>query len=368
MHDTLHTINVLPIHVLKKGSSREEDILAGEELESLIDTLGGVIVGRIIQKLDRPARNTYIGTGKIEEVVAFLQGHEVDVVVLNAHVKPRQIHELTLAFQKAKSSIQVWDRVDLILQIFDKHAQTTEARLQIELARIRHMGPRIYGMGQVLSQQGGGIGTVGIGETNTELMKRHFRRETKRVQDELAKISINREQQLLKRKQTGFKSVSIVGYTNAGKSALFRQLSGKDVYVENELFATLDSSIGKVYLKDLNKEVLVSDTIGFIRDLPPSLISAFKSTLMESTNADLLLHVIDCTDPEINTKIEVVQKILRSLRVAGEVLYVFNKIDKLEDVSELQQKYQDYSPIFISARTGNGIDALKEEIAQNLEG
>jgi GTP-binding protein HflX len=362
-------LNILPVHVIDPGIDQEAAVNIGEELESLIATLGGVVNDRVIQKMERPNSTTYIGRGKVQEVGKMIKEKDVDVVVLNAMVKPRQVHALKDQLRKAKSNIEVWDRVDLILHIFDKHAATMEAKLQIELARMNYMGPRIYGMGRVMSQQGGGIGTLGVGETNTELMKRHWRDEKKKITDQLEKISKSRQQQLDQRKRAGFKTVSIVGYTNAGKSSLFNLLTGKNKLVQNVLFATLDSSVGKMYIEDLHKEVLVTDTIGFIRDLPPLLISAFKSTLMESVHADVLLHVIDVSDPEINTKIEVVNDILKELgRDTDDVVYVFNKIDATLDLDKqiLLEKYNHFSPLFISVRKEQGIADVKECITKAI--
>lgn len=362
-------LRILPVHVINPRSDKETSVYVGEELESLIQTLGGQIVDRIIQKLDRPDNATYIGKGKVQEVVEKVREEKVDVVILNAMVKPAQVHSLKTTLQKVNPQIDVWDRVDLILHIFDKHAITTEAKLQIELARMRYMGPRIYGMGYVLSRQGGGIGTLGVGETNTELMKRHWRDQMKKITDQLEKISKNKEQQLEKRKRSGFKTVSIVGYTNAGKSSLFNLLTGKDTLVENELFATLDSSVGKLYVPELHSEILLTDTIGFIRNLPPRLIQAFKSTLIESMHADLLLHVIDVADPEIDAKIATVHDILEELgKDTTDSLYVFNKIDQASaiDKKQLEMKYYQYSPLFVSVKNGVGIAELKKAIASRF--
>lgn len=369
MLDVKHTLRVLPIHMVEPFEDKQTALNIGEELESLIATLGGKIVDRVIQNLERSNNFTYIGRGKVTEVAEKIKASDVDVVVLNAMVKPRQVHALKQKLQKAKPDIQVWDRVDLILHIFDKHAQTQEAKLQIELARMNYMGPRIYGMGFVMSRQGGGIGTSGVGETNTELMRRHWRDEKKKITDQLARISKNRQLQLEQRRRAGFKTVSLVGYTNAGKSSLFNLLTGKEKLAKNVLFATLDSSIGKMYLEDLHAEVLVTDTIGFIRDLPPLLIGAFKSTLMESIHADILLHVIDASDHEVEVKIEVVKAILQELgRETDNIVYVFNKMDAAQslDKTAFLEKYASFFPLFISVKNAEGIDEVKSTISKNL--
>lgn len=369
MLDLKQTIRVLPVHVINPKLDKEEAIYIGEELESLIYTLGGEIVDRVIQKLDLPDYATYIGKGKVLEVARIVKEKRIDVVVLNGMVKQRQIRSLQKTLETSNPHIEVWDRINLILHIFDKHASTTEAKLQIELARMRYMGTLIYGMGHVLSRQGGGIGTSGIGETNTELMKRHLRHEMKKITDQLEKIGLHREAQLERRKRSGFKTVSIIGYTNAGKSSLFNLLSGKHNLVENELFTTLDSSVGKLYIPELQEEVLLTDTIGFIRNLPVRLIKAFKSTLMESMAANLLLHVIDVSDREVHTKIQVVNDVLLELgRNTDDVIYVFNKIDVDGDINkeELLQTYGKYSPIFISAKTREGTASIIATIAKSL--
>lgn len=369
MKDIQHTFRVLPIHLINPQADKERSVSVGEELESLIATLGGRVVDRVIQKLDAPNNATFIGKGKVSEVTQLVGEKQVDVVVLNTMAKPRQVHALKVAFAKVAPQIDVWDRVDLILHIFDKHAVTTEAKLQIELARMQYMGPRIYGMGLVMSQQGGGIGTTGVGETNTERMRRHWRNEIKKIHDQLEKINSSRKQQLERRRKTGIKTVSIVGYTNAGKSSLFNLLTRKQTLVENELFATLDSTVGKMFVQDLGVDVLITDTIGFIRNLPPRLIQAFKSTLLESMHADLLLNVIDASNSEWEEKISVVKEILMELGIDMEkVVYAFNKIDIAPNLDRkmFRDRYEKYGPIFVAAKTGEGLESIHEVIASRF--
>lgn len=371
MIELTKTLRVLPIHVINPQANQERAVSTGEELESLIKTLGGEVPERIIQNLNHPDQGTFIGKGKVLEVMKVIEELAIDVVVLNTMAKPRQVHALKTKFQTVNPKIEVWDRMDLILHIFDKNATTTEAKLQIELARMRYMGPRIYGMGAILSRQGGGIGAVGAGETNTELMKRHWRGGIKTITDQLEKINEHRTAQLEHRKRVGFKTVSIVGYTNAGKSSLFNLLTNKGVLVRDALFATLDSSVSNVYIPQLDQEVLLTDTIGFIRNLPPRLIQAFKSTLMESIHADVLLHVVDVSDPEFDEKIYVVNNILRELGIYLEdtMIYVFNKIDQTPDIdiNELQEKYARFHPIFISVKEQKGIDTVFDSIARHIK-
>ncbi len=369
MLDRKDIIRILPVHVISPRANKERAIAAGEELESLVATLGGEVVDRVIQRLDNPDNATFIGSGKVQEVLEKVENEAIDVIVLSSVAKPRQVHALKTVFQKVNPQIEVWDRVDLILHIFDKHAKTTEAKLQIELARMQYMGPRIYGMGYVLSRQGGGVGALGAGETNTELMKRHWRDQMKKITDELDKIAASRTRQLERRRRRGLQTVSIIGYTNAGKSSLFRALTGKKTLVQNVLFATLDSIVGKLYLPESGREVMLSDTIGFIRNLPPHLIGAFKSTLLESVHADFLLHVIDVSDREFPEKITVVNEVLRDLgRRTTDAIYVFNKIDKVEalDREALREKYSAHSPLFVSAKTDDGIQQIRKAITERL--
>lgn len=357
------------IGVFPKFARKEDIIVNLEETSSLVNTYGGDVYAVSVQRSESPDRTLFVGKGKVEEVLETVVKEDIQVVVLHNTVKARQIHALKKQLVKAKADILVWDRVDLILYIFQKHAQTAEAKLQIELAAMRHMGPRIYGMGFELSRQAGGIGGVGIGETNTELMKRHWRDQIQKANKELKKLSEERERQLEKRRRAGQQTISLVGYTNAGKSSLYNVLTGKDKLVENALFATLDSSVGKWYLKNLQKEVMVSDTIGFIKELPPKLIDAFKSTLMESVHADVLLHVIDASDQNMREKIAVVEKVLYELGLTNRKrIYVFNKIDLAKDMDKklLQEEYEQFSPVFISAAKKEGLERLAAIVSSQL--
>lgn len=349
----------------KSRLTKEQIIKDMEEVWALITTLGNAeIVDAMVQRAEKPDNETYIGKGKVDELYGKVKEEHIDIVVINGIVKPGQLHNIQMRLFSANNKIEVWDRVDLILYIFSAHAHTAEAKLQIELAKMRHMGPRIYGMGKIMSNQSAGIGTVGIGETNTELMKRHWRTSIKKIQDELKKLSTEKERQLERRKRLGLDTISIVGYTNAGKTALFNALTGKSNLIRNSLFATLDSAVGKLYLPEAKKEIFITDTIGFIKNLPPDLIEAFTSTLIESIHADILLHVIDASDPEMKQKILVVEKILHDLKIQNKhIIYVFNKIDKtLLSKSELLSEYDIFTPLCVSVKTGEGIDNLKKTI------
>lgn len=309
------------------------------EMESLVNTYGGIVVMRAIQKRGMPDYDTYIGKGKLEEIIKMGEEVEADILIINNILKPKQIFNLDEALRKVE--MKSWDRVDLILKIFDKHATTTEAKLQIELAAIKHMGPRIYNMGIDLSQQAGARGTLGgSGETNIEVMKRHLQGHELTLLKKLEHYELINKGHRDRRKRQNFQSVAIVGYTNAGKSCLLNALTGKELYIADELFATLDTRVAKIYIPPAShgedgkyvpgREVMVSDTIGFIQDLPPELIQAFKSTLAEAIAADLILHVIDMSDPDLHEKIEVVEDILKQLGLQDrKKIYVFNKVDLL---------------------------------------
>lgn len=357
-------VDVVDPHLHKEDAKKNL-----EELKSLVSTYKGVDEVDVIQHRSRPDKATFVGSGKALELAQIVAEKKIDIVVINAIVNPSVLFKLTRVLWDENPNIKVWDRIDLILNIFDLHAATREAKLQIEIARMQHMGPRIYGLGGTyFSRQGGGIGGRGIGETNIELMKRHWRNEIKKKKDELKKISVQHLNQIERRKDNDLASISIVGYTNAGKTSLFNLLAKKKKIVENALFVTLDSVSGRLYLPGIKREVTVSDTIGFIKDLPSSLIDSFKSTLMESIHADIILHVIDISDPKMNEKIEIVEQILFDIGVQSKkLIYVFNKIDAYVGdgksiLKEINNKYSHFSPQFISVTTNYGIGKLLAEI------
>ena len=384
------------IDIVEPNCSKKETELRLEELNSLVKTYGGITVENLVQKRAQPAYKTYVGSGKLEELLDSFESFDgLDVVVINNILKPRQIYnleEFCLNYQIKKrkedrerfeeegssktsvsrwenpKKIKVWDRVDLILKIFDKHASTVEAKLQIELASIKHMGPRIFGMGLELSRQAGGIGTVGVGETNTQIMKRHLQKRQKLIEKKIQTYSDVQKRHRDSRRNKNFKTIALVGYTNAGKSTLKRSLTKKqNTYVADELFATLDSTVGELFLPQSRTKMIVADTIGFIQDLPPDLIDAFKSTLAEIIEADIIFHVIDTSDENILLKIQVVEEIMAQLDVSldKDKYYIFNKMDKLEDKSEreeliqnLKEQFAEYNPVFISATDKSSLHQL----------
>ncbi|MFA6528845.1 MAG: GTPase HflX [Candidatus Gracilibacteria bacterium] len=355
-------IDVIPPEVRKEDAMQHL-----KELERLIQTYGGITVLKIIQKRGHPSPKTYIGTGKMEEVSQLQKELKADVVVINGFVKPTQFNNLTLAI-----NCEVLDRFELILRIFEKHAQTEKAKQQIRLAYLRYEFPRLFSKQAGHAQQRGGAGTVtrGKGETLLQVKREHLRNQIKEIEKKLEAIQKVSAGQRYQRRRHGFVTASLVGYTNSGKSTVLREITHKkNIYVADKLFATLETKLGKIYIENLKQPVLLADTIGFIKNLPPLLFESFITTLEEVTESELLIHVIDASDSEIEEKIQTVEEILKELKCDGKpMINVFNKIDLVKNQKELLKRFSHLNPIAISATTHNGFEELKTKIKKSLKG
>jgi GTP-binding protein HflX len=329
-----------------------------DELELLADTAGAAAIARISQDRDRLDPATFIGKGKAEEIGKLVEEEKVSLVIFDDDLSAVQVRNLEKAFQ-----CKVLDRSALILDIFAARARTSEAKCQVELAQLEYLLPRLTRQWTHLSKQFGGIGTKGPGETQIETDRRIIRTRISHLRERLDRITQQRTTQ--RKERTKHTRAALVGYTNVGKSTLLNLLSGSDVLVENKLFATLDPTTRIVPLSP-SSAILMTDTVGFIRKLPHHLVAAFKSTLEEVTEADLLLHVVDLLSPLYEDQIRVVQETLEDLGAADKTtLLVFNKIDRLNDrsiISALSEKYP--QSVCISAMRGINIVSLKEKIQQ----
>jgi len=370
---TKHTSNFLIIQVISKKSQKTKaEIQADfEETEQLINTFGGKLKKTLTQKLEHPNPKYYIGAGKVAELKNWCEAQEIDVIIIDGQVKSGQLFRIEKELWKVSPTIQVWDRIDLILNIFDQHATTVESKLQIKLARATHMGPRIYELGITeLSRQGGGVGTRGKGETNIEFERRQIKVDQQKIKQELKKVLKQKHSRLKKRNQLGIGPVALVGYTSAGKTTLFNALTGKEKEMNKGLFTTLDTVVGKLKSPNFEQPILVSDTIGFISNLPPVLIDSFKSTLFESLEAKLLLHVVDAHDPHIIDKIIVVEEILQSLKVTHPTILVLNKVDLMNEkqLRTVREKISEYYKTQKNnlIKSSIEISAHKETNLQNL--
>ena len=340
-----------------------------KELENLVNTFGWVVIVKHIQKKITPDYNTFIWWWRLSEIVEEMKVENANILIFGNILKSHQVYNINEILRSIWA--KAWDRLDLILKIFERHANSAEAKLQIELAAIKHMWPRIFGMGMELSKQWWWIWTRWKWETNTEIMKRHLRKKEQNIRKDLGHYKKVRAEHRKSRIRKWLKTIWIVWYTNAWKSTLTNILTKKWVLAEDKLFATLWTSVWKMWIQTDDWrwiEILVNDTIWFIRDLPPWLIDAFSSTLEDSIESDLLLHVIDADDPKIEEKIWVVDYILFQIWANQKKIYVFNKIDYLseEKINELKMKFEEYNPIFISAFNKIGLEKLKQRIIIEL--
>lgn len=354
----VHDVGLLPREraviaaVIRKGADPDVVEEHLEELEMLLDTAGADVVGQLTQERDRPDISTAFGKGKVEELKELVESSNASSVVFDDELSPAQVRNLEEALK-----VKVLDRSGVILDIFAAHARTVEARTQVELAQLEYLLPRLTRMWTHLSKQFGGIGTKGPGETQIETDRRMYRTRMQRLREKLRDIDMQRVVQ--RKGREGLPRFALVGYTNAGKSSLMRVLTRADVYVQDQLFATLDTTVRNFELPS-GQKALISDTVGFIRKLPTQLVASFRSTLTETLEADILLHVVDISNPHYREQMAVVEQTLQELgAVETPVIVVFNKIDVVPDRETMDDaEAENPGCVFVSAHRGVNIEKL----------
>ncbi len=347
------------IGVYGRDTARIEAKVYLNELALLTRTAGGSVIDKILQNRTQPDPSSYIGEGKVREVCGRVHSEDIDVIIFDDELSPTQARNV-----EQETDTKVLDRSGLILDIFAAHAKTAAAKTQVELAQLEYLRPRLTRFWTHLSRQQGGIGTRGPGETQIETDRRLIDKRISTLKDKLERLDRQRKTQ--RKRRSDMTRISLVGYTNAGKSTLMNALTDTDVLTEDRLFATLDSTVRRFNID--NYEALLSDTVGFIRKLPHNLIESFQSTLDEVREADILLHVIDATSMMYREYIEVVEGTLKELEISNKkVLKVFNKIDALDpdQITELRRVHP--AAVFVSAERGIGLTRLKEECRSLIE-
>ncbi len=359
LYDTSDTEErVVLVAVAREGEKNVNESL--DELEELVATAGAVTVARVVQNRGSVHSGTYIGKGKIEELKALIYEFEADTVVCDDELTPAQIRNLEEALQA-----KVVDRTVIILDIFASRAQTKEGAIQVEMAQLKYRSSRLVGLRSSLSRLGGGIGTRGPGETKIEMDRRNIKDRISILSKEIEEVRRTREVARKQRQKNAVPMVSIVGYTNAGKSTLLNRLTGSNVLEEDKLFATLDPTTRSFLFED-GQQVLFSDTVGFIRKLPHHLVEAFRSTLEEVKYADVILHVVDASNPAAEGHMEVVYQTLQGLGVQDKpTITVFNKIDKVTDELKCQDPHSD-GCIKISAKYNQWIPELLAMVEEKV--
>ena len=348
--------------VLVTGSMRRADADRSlDELHGLAEAAGASVVLRVLQERPKPDSKTFIGSGKAASLATACAGAGVDLVVFDNELTPAQLRQLEEVLQR-----KVLDRTQLILDIFAKRARTREGKWQVELAQLQYLLPRLVGAGAALSRLGGGIGTRGPGETKLETDRRRIRMRIQAIQREIDRVRQRRAQLRERRQKQLVPTVALVGYTNAGKTSLFNRLTNERAAASDALFVTLDPLVRRVRLPD-RRELLVSDTVGFIDRLPHALVAAFRATLEEVAEASLALHVIDAADPERDQRMAAVRRVLEELGATGvPVVDVYNKIDLISADERRRITDRDPAAALISARSGEGLNELVQMIAARL--
>lgn len=329
-----------------------------DELEELARTAGAVVAAKIIQKRDKPDSATYVGSGRLEEIKAFTEANDVDLLIFDGELTPSQQRNI-----EDETDIRVIDRTTLILDIFAARARSNEGKIQVELAQLKYSLPRLGGKGAEMSRLGGGIGTRGPGESKLESDRRHIRRRIQSLQEELVQIAKRRENLRARREKDGVETVAIVGYTNAGKSTLMNTLTNAGVLAENKLFATLDPTSRALTLPD-GRTVMLIDTVGLVRRLPHQLVDAFRSTLEEAANATVILNLCDASDECCTEHLNVTMNLLAALGCADKpIISVLNKCDLCGGSFVLPAQGEF---VMISAKTGEGLGNLLAKIQLSL--
>lgn len=362
---TLTDENIKEKYILVGISPDTQENRSLDELEALLDTAGAKAVCKITQRLDYPDPATYVGSGKAREIKSLIYLHDATGVICDDELTPAQIRNLTDILE-----VKVIDRTILILDIFASHATTNEGKIQVEMAQQKYRLSHLHGLGKELSRQGGGIGTRGPGETRLESDRRRIQKRISILSGSIAQMKKVRETNRKKRQNEGIPVVAVIGYTNAGKSTLLNRLTGAGVLAEDMLFATLDPTTRVCRLSG-GQNILLTDTVGFINKLPHNLIDAFKSTLEEVKFADILLHVVDVSDPDVEAHMKTVYETLDELKVVNKpVITVLNKIDKLDpeikDSSRFIKDIKAGHTLVASAFTGEGIKEVLDEIEKVL--
>ena len=331
------------------------------ELEQLLDTAGGETFAKVVQNKSTLDPRTLIGSGKVAEIRELCENNEIGLVIFDMELSPAQIRNLE---EDIGNGVSVIDRSMLILDIFALHATSGEGKLQVELAQLKYTAPRLIGKGTELSRLGGGIGTRGPGESKLESDRRHLKRRIVALEEELAALAATRRTMRAQRDRSGLKKIAIVGYTNAGKSTLLNYLTDAGILAEDKLFATLDPTTRKFELPG-GETVLLTDTVGFIRNLPHHLVNAFRSTLDEAVYSDIVMILTDASDPEWEAQLECTEETLSDLGAEDKpTLYVFNKCDKIEGELFIDRTPMRQNTVCISAATGKGCDELAAKLEE----